>query len=309
MTLAVSCVSLQYGSTEAASCLSSEVVVVDGIFWAHAFEPSPMKIKLVTCLNCNINDPRSTIFIFYKMFSTAKPRKLCTSNNLSPYGTASLQVGLLSLMASTLAEKNEGFQALHLQICSVLAQVLPVMREMATATPYTFSNQPAPLPKPAQMARQDSSDSVTLQTTTKSPRRVKKRRSDQLAKAPPKALFAKKRSNSISSLAVMDVKPAASSTARARAMTRSISPQASLHVASAASSEKFVSPTQGNAGNFTLGFQLPPEVLILPILEAEPSEGKEVGGGGGAEGEKSNTQWDFNLLSEGEVSVPWSPRL
>ena len=216
-----------------------------------------------------------------------------------------LQVGLLSLMANTLAEKREGFQALHLQICSVLSHILPLMKDMATAAPYAFSNKPTTLPKPAQMTRQDSSDSATLQTATKNPRRVKKRRSDQIAKAPPKTLF-KKRSNSVSTLALVDVKPVLSVT-RSRAMTRSVSPQSSLHVVSAVSSERFVSPTQGSTANFTLGFQLPSEVLILPILEADPSEGKEIGGGGGGGvgigGDRKTIQWDFDLLSEEEVSV------
>ena len=220
---------------------------------------------------------------------------------IEPVGVPpSFQVGLLSLMANTLAEKNEGFQALHLQICSVLSQVLPPMKELATVSPYAFNNKPVVLPKPVQMTRQDSTDSAIPQTPTKSSRRVKKRRSEQAAKAPPKVLFPKKRSNSISTLALTDVKFTLPSP-RARAMTRSISPQSSLHVASTGNSDRFVLPTQGSTDSFALSFQLPSEVLILPVVEADPGKGN--GTGERTEGDGRNIQWDFDLLSEEEVGI------
>ena len=200
-----------------------------------------------------------------------------------------VQLGLLSMVESKLADKEE-YSGLHSRVSDLLSFILPEMKEMASTSPYNISNKPMTLPKPPLVTRMDSTDSITPMKSTQKRTKMKWKQSEStLGKTPPRNRF-KKRSNSTSNMALFDTKSSTGSGMRARVLTRSISPQ------SGRLTDKVVNASPEPGSGVDLTFRLPLEVLILPLvkhgdLSEQASEEKSVG------------QWDFDLLSEEEVSV------
>lgn len=197
----------------------------------------------------------------------------------------------MSVMADALAG-HEDCSALHSQACSLLSHILPQMKDQASPSPYTINTNTASLPKP-RIPQSNSADILSSKSSSKESKRgaSKRRETGIPGKGQYKSPFYKKRSNSASNIAMLATKGGGAPPVRPRTMTRSASPKPG-----GVDRQVSQSPSHADQGSICApNFRLPLEVLILPVVELVGNSGH--GQSYGA------IQWDFDLLSEEEVSL------
>ena len=183
------------------------------------------------------------------------------------------KVGLVALILTD----RLGSGNFHHRISDLLNCLPKIVVEQACRNPYNISSNPSTLNRPATTPGKDTGSSSTLSS------RLTKRSSLDMSKSHSTGLKRIKKTSTTGMFA-----DPGSSIARSKTMS-SVSDGRTLKGAQSGSEARLnCSPVHEGCFSLELSFQLPNEVLIVPIFEQSGDL-------------PQSAQWDFDLLTEEEV--------